>query len=263
MRYFKLYFSCLKRSLVSRLEYKKDTMIGILSFFLSNVASICTIYFIINSIPSLKGYTIYELGFLYGFTMLPVSIDHLFSDDLWCVSYWKVKNGEMDRYFLRPVPVLFQVLAETFQPEAFGELIVGIIMLSVCASNINVIFTFDKVILLIFAVIFGALIITSLKIITASFAFKFKRSGILTQIIYNFLDYTKYPIKIYPNLVRGLLTFIIPFGLVISLPVETLLYDSYNPYLLMLIIFIGTFILFIVALLIWKYFIKKYESSGS
>ena len=263
MRYIKLYFACLKRSLISRLEYKKDTMIGILSFFLSNVASICTIYFIINSIPSLKGYSLYELGFLYGFTMIPVSIDHLFSDDLWCVSYWKVKNGEMDRYFLRPVPVLFQVLAETFQPEAFGELIVGIVMLSICASNINIIFTFDKILLLVCAALFGAVIITSLKIITSSFAFKFKRSGILTQIIYNFIDYTKYPIKIYPELVKGLLTFIIPFGLVISLPVETFLYGTYSPYLLILFIVLGAAILFSISLVIWRYFIKQYESSGS
>ena len=87
MRYVKLYFTCLKRSLISRLEYKKDTFIGILSFFISNIASILSIYFIINSIPSLNGYTMYELGFLYGFSMLPIAIDHLFSDDLWNVSY--------------------------------------------------------------------------------------------------------------------------------------------------------------------------------
>ena len=53
MRYVKLYFTCLKRSLISRLEYKKDTFIGILSFFISNIASILSIYFIINSILSL------------------------------------------------------------------------------------------------------------------------------------------------------------------------------------------------------------------
>ena len=101
MRYVKLYFTCLKRSLISRLEYKKDTLIGILSFFLGNLTSILSIYFIINSIPSLQGYSMYELGFLYGFSMIPVAIDHLFSDDLWMVAYHKVRMGEMDRYFFK------------------------------------------------------------------------------------------------------------------------------------------------------------------
>ena len=263
MRYVKLYFTCLKRSLISRLEYKKDTFIGILSFFISNVTSILSIYFIINSIPSLEGYTMYELGFLYGFSMLPIAIDHLFSDDLWNVSYWKVRNGDMDRCFLRPVPVLFQVLSETFQPEAFGELIVGIVMLAVCAGNVAITWSFSLILLLIVAAIFGALIITALKTITASFAFVFKRSGILTQIIYNFISYVKYPVNIYPNVMRIILTFVLPFALVISLPIETLLFNTYPPYLLILAIIVVTAIICFIAILIWNRCCKKYESSGS
>ena len=263
MRYVKLYFTCLKRSLISRLEYKKDTFIGILSFFISNIASILSIYFIINSIPSLNGYTMYELGFLYGFSMLPIAIDHLFSDDLWNVSYWKVRNGDMDRCFLRPVPVLFQVLSETFQPEAFGELIVGIIMLSICASNVTISWSFGVILLLIVAAIFGALIITALKTITASFAFIFKRSGILTQIIYNFISYVKYPVGIYPSVMRIILTFILPFALVISLPIETLLFNTYSPYLLILAIILVTILICFIAIVIWSRCARKYESSGS
>ena len=263
MRYVKLYFTCLKRSLISRLEYKKDTFIGILSFFISNIASILSIYFIINSIPSLNGNTMYELGFLYGFSMLPIAIDHLFSDDLWNVSYWKVRNGDMDRCFLRPVPVLFQVLSETFQPEAFGELIVGIIMLSICASNVTISWSFGVILLLIVAAIFGALIITSLKTITASFAFIFKRSGILTQIIYNFISYVKYPVGIYPSVMRIILTFILPFALVISLPIETLLFNTYSPYLLILAIILVTILICFIAIVIWSRCARKYESSGS
>ena len=130
MRYINLYFTCIKRSIISRLEYKKDTILAIFAFLIMNVCSILSIYFILNSIPSLEGWTIAEVGFLYGFSMMPVAVDHLFSDDLWLIAYHKVKSGAMDQYFLRPVPVLFQSIAETFQPEGFGEMIVGIIMIS-------------------------------------------------------------------------------------------------------------------------------------
>ena len=263
MRYIKLYFTCLKRSLISRLEYKKDTFIGIFSFFISNIASILSIYFIIQSIPSLNGYSMFELGLLYGFSMLPIAIDHLFSDDLWNVSYWKVKNGLMDPYFLRPVPVLFQVLSETFQPEAFGELIVGIIMISLCAGNVTITWSFSIVLLLVVAAICGALIITSLKTITASFAFVFKRSGILTQIIYDFVSYVKYPINIYPKFLRAILTFILPFSLVISLPIETVLFNTYSPYMLILIIILTTIIFGVIAIFVWSMCARKYESTGS
>lgn len=262
-RYIHLYFSCLKRSLISRLEYKKDTIIAIFSFLISNVASILAIYFVISSIPSLDGWSFYQLGFLYGFSMLPVSIDHLFSDDLWNVAYSKVKQGELDRYFLRPVPVLFQVISETFQPEGFGELLVGIIMMCVCGANLSIDWSFSFVLLLVVATIFGGLIITSLKIICAALAFVFKRSGPLLQVVYDFISYTRYPLSIFPKFVKYILMFIFPFALVISLPIETLIFETWNPYILSLIIIGGSLSLLGISIIIWSICAKRYESTGS
>ena len=263
MRYVHLYFTCIKRSIISRLEYKKDTFISIFSFLINNVCSILSIYFILNTIPSLDGWTMAEIGFLYGFSMIPVAIDHLFSDDLWLVAYHKVKIGEMDRYFLRPVPVLFQVIAETFQPEGFGELIVGIVMLSICGSIVNVNFSFGVILLMIIASLFGALIITSLKIIVSSLAFIFKRSGPLLQIVYEFITYSRYPLKIYPKVIQFVLTFIFPFALVIYFPIEILIYGTINPYLLSLVIILFCSVFLFVSICVWNVCIKKYESSGS
>jgi ABC-type uncharacterized transport system permease subunit len=53
LHYIHLYFSYMKRSFISRMEYKKDTFIAMMGFFIENAASIASIYFIVNSIPSL------------------------------------------------------------------------------------------------------------------------------------------------------------------------------------------------------------------
>ena len=262
-RYIKLYFTCIKRSIITRLEYKRDTFISIFNFFLTNVASILSIWMIMECIPSLKGWTMVEMGFLYGFSMMPVAIDHIFTDDLWNVAYWKVRSGEMDRMFTKPVPVLFQVIAETFQLEGFGELIVGVVMLSVCGSMLNVVWSFGAVLVLVIATVFGALIITSFKIIFASFAFKFKRSGQLLQVAYNFISYTRYPISIYPKIIKGLLTFVFPFALIISYPVEIFLFQKYSPYLFAAVIVLVSCALFGLSLIIWRALEKRYESTGS
>ena len=263
MNYFKLYFSYMKRSFISRLEYKKDTFISIFSFLLTNVFSILSIYFIINAIPSLKGWDMYELGFLYGFSMLAVSLDHLFTDVLWLVAYRKVQSGELDKYFLRPISVLFQVIAEVFQPEGFGELLVGIIMMCVCGANLSIDWSFSFVLLLVVATIFGGLIITSLKIICAALAFVFKRSGPLLQVVYDFISYTRYPLSIFPKFVKYILMFIFPFALVISLPIETLIFETWNPYILSLIIIGGSLSLLGISIIIWSICAKRYESTGS
>ena len=263
MRYFKLYFTCIKRSMMSRLEYKRDSIISILAFLISNACSLCSIYFILQAIPSLKGYTPAEVGFFYGFSMLPIAIDHLFSDEFWLVAYRRVQLGDMDRHFLRPVPVIFQMFAETFQPDGFGEVIVGITMIVICGLNLQVAVSFGAILVLSIGAIFGAIIITSFKIAISSLAFIFKRSGPLLQIIYNFTIYAKYPIAIYPYAIRFILIFILPFGLFISLPVDTLLYGTYNPYLLSLAIIGAAVVFFTLATFIWTLCVRRYESTGS
>ncbi|MBO4285952.1 MAG: ABC-2 family transporter protein [Bacilli bacterium] len=263
MYYIKLYFTCIKRSMMSRLEYKKDTIISLFSFLISNACSLCAIYFILQAIPSLKGYSLVEVGFFYGFSMIPIALDHLFSDEFWLVAYRRVQQGDMDMHFLRPVPVMFQMFAETFQPEGFGEMILGVAMIIVCGINLEVNVTFGAVFVLIIGAIFGAIIITSFKIAFSALAFIFKRSGPLLQIIYGFTNYAKYPLAIYPQFIRIILIFVLPFGLFVSLPIDTLLYGTYNPYLLSLGIVGASIIFFALATLIWTRCEKYYESTGS
>jgi ABC-2 type transport system permease protein len=195
--------------------------------------------------------------------MLPIALDHLFSDELWLVAYRRVKDGDMDMHFLRAVPVLFQVFAETFQPEGFGELILGVALITVCAMNLTVKVTLGAIAVLLVGAAFGAVIITSLKVAIAALAFIFKRSGPLLQIVYNFTIYAKYPIAIFPAAIRFILIFILPFGLFISLPIDTLLYGSYNPYWLGLIIVGASMVFFALSVLIWTLCARRYESTGS
>lgn len=263
MRYVHLYCTCIKRSMISRLEYKKDTVVALFSFFFSNFCSLAAVYFILQAIPALAGYTLAEVGFFYGFSMLPIALDHLFSDELWLVAYRRVADGDMDMHFLRPVPVLFQVFAETFQPEGFGELILGVALIAVCASKLTIPVTVGAIAVLVVGAVFGAVIITSLKIALAALAFIFKRSGPLLQIIYNFSSYAKYPLAIYPAAIRGLLIFVVPFGLFISLPVDTLLRGTHDPWLLSLAIIGCAAVFFALAVWVWTLCERRYESTGS
>lgn len=262
-RYIKLYKVYLSRAIKCRLEYKKDAIIGIFSFLLTNTISFLSLMFIVRSIPSLNGWTTYELGFLYGFSMIPRAIDHLLTDSLWYIGYWYVKNGIVDRFLIRPVNVLFQVIAEVFQPEAIGELLIGVALFVWCGSRITIHWSFTNVLLLVIASIFGAIIFTAIKLITCSVAFWTKRSGQLMSTAYNFADFSKYPIKIYHPAIRFIMTFILPFGLVISIPMETVIKGGYNSLTISAAIILVSFLLSAIGYFIWCQGLKRYESSGS
>ncbi len=262
-RYIHLYSVYLQRAIKSRLEYKKDAVVGIFSFLVTNVLQFLSLMFIIRSIPNLNGWSMYELGFLYGFTMMPRAIDHLLTDSLWYVGHWYVRGGVMDRFLIRPVNVLFQVIAEIFQPEAIGELLLGLALLIVCGTKIEMNWSVGSVVVMIVATVFGALIFTAIKLITCSVAFWTKRSGHLMSMTYNVSEFARYPIDIYHPAIRFVMTYILPFGLIITMPVTILLKGTYNPWIVSCTIIICAAVLSAIGCFIWCMGLKNYESSGN
>lgn len=262
-RYFKLYFTYMKLSLMGKFSYKANLILGIAAFLITQVFAITTLYLLVSSVPNIQGYTMYEIGLLFGISNLAIGIDHLFTDRLWVIAYHEVRRGKVDHLFLRPVPVLFQVLASEVQLEAFGEILTGIALLIFCGLNVNIEVTFGGVFLIIMGIICAVFIIAAFKIILSSVSFSTKRSGPLLQFVYNFCTYAKYPIKIFPTFIQYVLLFAVPLGLALSVPFDNLLNPQYNPYIVLAILLPITIIFVVCSIFIWKFFEKKYESTGT
>ncbi len=263
MRYLKLYWAYAKRSLMGKFAYKANVIIGIIAFLFAQITALLTLFLLVGAVPSIDGYTIYDIGFLFGVTNMAIGIDHLFSDKLWTVAYHEVKMGKLDHMFLRPVPVLFQVFSHEIQLEAFGEIITSIALIIFCGGNVSFNFKPLDIILVIVGIICASVIITSFKIIVAALAFIFGRSGPLLQVVYNFSTYSRYPLTIYPKVIRFILMFIIPLGICIFLPYDNLFTHSYNPFLLSLAMVGATTIFLTLSILIWNWCCSRYESTGS
>lgn len=262
-KYIQLYSTYAKLSLMGKLVYKANVIIGIIAFLFTEATSLFTLYILVSNVPSIDGYNIYQIGMLFGLTNMAVGIDHLLTDRLWTVAYWEVKSGKLDHMFLRPLPVLFQVIASEVQLEALGEIIVAIALILLCGSNLNIMAGAGSIITVILGIICAAVIISSFKILVASLAFKFKRSGPLLQFIYNFSGYTKYPMKIYPKFIQVILTFIIPLGLCLFFPFENLFAPIHNPALLCISMLAFTTVFTSICIFTWNKLIKCYESTGT
>lgn len=68
MRYLKLYSTYAKLSLMSKLVYKVNAIIGVIAFLFTEATSLLTLYILVSSVPSIDGYSIYHIGFLFGLT---------------------------------------------------------------------------------------------------------------------------------------------------------------------------------------------------
>ncbi len=260
-RIWKIYRLLASQNLKRLMEYKADFLTGAVSFLIDQAIGIAFIFIIFTQIPQLSGFSFEQIVFIYGFSQIPKGIDHLLTDNLWCVGYFLVKKGDFDKYLTRPINPLFHVIAETFQVDAVGELVVGIGLIIYAAGSANLYITPLSVLLTVLVIPFSALIYASIKIATAAFAFWIKSSGFIIQMVYGMNEFAKYPAAIYSPFVRIFVTFIIPFALTGYYPVLYILTGE-NPLWNIGLVVLISVILFAVSLLIWHKGLSAYESSG-
>ncbi len=250
------------RSIKARLAYRLDAFIGILGFLLENALTFFTLYLTISAIPSLNGWTVEMMGFLYGFYLIPKSLDHILSDQIWQLSNGGITRGILDKYLIKPISPLFQLIVEMIQLEGFGELILGIVFLFIFTPMVAVTWTFSSIMALIVCVLFSMMFFFSIKLIFGSLSFWTKRSIEVMTMIYDFSNFAKYPINIFNQVIRFILTFILPFSVVIFFPIEALLFNG-NLWLQVFYVAIASLGMFVISLFIWSQGLKRYESAGS
>lgn len=267
-RYERLYRVQITQFFKIIMQSKVDFLMGLFGFFFTQIMGIMFLYLVFQQIPDLKGWSLEQLVFIYGFAQIPRGIDHLFTDNVWLIAWRQVINGDFDRYMLRPMNLLFQIISEKLQPDAIGELLVGTILVVRSLSKGIVIVDAKHIALFVVSIIAGAIIYTSIKIFFASIAFWTKISGPFLQFAYETADFAKYPTEIYAKVVRFIITWIIPFAFVAYLPASYFLGVKSN------IVFISgagiigaecviAVVFWIIAYALFKRGTQVYESAGN
>ena len=245
----------------------------LLVFIVTNTINFLALYLTISSVNIIDGYTIENLIFLYGLCLIPKGIDHILTDNLWTLSQKMVRLGQLDKYLIKPLNTFFQIIAETFQLEGFGEIILGIIFLSIFAPAQNIIWSFNNILGLIIAELLSCFLFLDLKCITSFTAFWLKKSNHIMNTVYNICDTARYPSILNIKIVKEILLYIIPYSLFLFCPIACLLNPSgktnlifgieMNIFQVNLILLSYIIILSSIAIIEWKIGIKKYESAGS
>lgn len=261
-RYLKLYGRFSSQYIKFMMQSKVNFFISIFSFLTMQASGLAFLYLIFEHIPKLNGWSFYEILFIYGFAQIPRGIDHVLTDNIWMLAMRKIVMGEFDRYLLRPVNPLFHLIAEMFQPDGLGEIIVGIVITIIAIIKLGIDITFFKGILFIIFVLAGVIIYTSIKLFFASIAFWIKDSMAILNLAYATSDFAKYPNEIYSKFVKTIITVIIPFAFTAYIPAAYFI--GHTSLSLALFGTVGTAIIsFTVAYCTWLRGITAYESAGS
>ena len=261
-----VYIKLAVASIKSRMEYKASFIVFLLTVITFYSAQIVTIGVIINRFKTIGGWNIGDMAFLYSLLILSQSnVTFLFSGLLDFSNH--VREGTYDRFLIRPVSTLGQILMGGFELSGFAHVAMGIITFLFANSLTNIHWNFLNIFIFILVILGGSMILASIRIIIAAIAFySINNQALVHLFVFSSREFLLYPINIYRSELKFILTFLIPLGFINFYPAHYFLDKTgeglFHPYIIFGTFPVG-FVLMVVALLFWKNGQKDYESAGA
>ncbi|WP_243644372.1 ABC transporter permease [Paenibacillus pinisoli] len=240
-----------------------DILIQIITFFVMFLG----LWIMLNHFQTIRGWTFYEVLFLYNLNILSHGISGMFFMSPMRQLEAMVQNGEFDGILTRPINPLPLLIFKQFQHAYIGHVLLGIGSLILCINKLNLELSGLNIVMLILVLIGATLIQSAIMIMTGCVSFWFvKATSLSNTIIYDLRRFLNYPLSIYNKFIQFLLTFVIPYGFINFYP--SLLFLNKEGEVLFTASFqYGTLIvgllLYMLSITIWSVAVNKYQSTGS
>ncbi len=263
----RMYFKLIGIALKGMLQYRADFLTGAIGVIVSNGARLLTIGVLLTRFFDLAGWTIWEIVFLYGFWMAGNSIYSLLFFHVVSLEDYIVE-GTFDRFLLRPLSPLLQLLTVNVDYNGIGDSLFGIIAMSLGASYLNLHFGPLQWIFMLVMLLSAALLELGLTLALASIAFWTSRSAGLVFAInsVNWGMTQQYPLEVFGRAFRILVTTLVPVAFINYYPARFLL-GKIAPgdpgYFLSFMSPVAALVLLGIAWLVWSNGIRHYNSTGS
>lgn len=261
IRYVKLYFHFIKQIFKSKLEYRVDFIIGIISSLIVQLTGLLFIWLIFQNVKKINGWSFYEVTFLYGIMALCKGLYSTFFSNLWVLGRYYIRGGRFDTLLLRPISSLFHLLANYISIDSIGDAFIGLVIIIKSAYELNISFNILNILMFILFIVSGSAILAAIDLISSSFAFWTVNSNYIMWTVNSLSDLAQYPIGIYNKYIKALITWIIPYAFTSFFPSNYFINKGY--YHLSFLSPLVAIILWITAIKFWNFGVKNYTSTGS
>ena len=248
--------------LKARMAYRVDFFMSIATSVLTTALSFVFILVIFDKVSALDGWSFYEVLFIYGFALIPTALFSLISSNFWFFGDKYIIEGAFDRILLRPLHSLYQIFFESFRIEALPDILVGVYLVWYAAHGAGTpLSPFDWPILIGLALCGTFLLIAVFTIVTSLNFWMEDRIGIGAPL-YNMIALGRYPITLYNNVLKLILSSAIPFAYVAFYPSTWFLErKQFATYVYLTPLVTLGFCAF--ALFVWSQGVKRYGSTGN
>jgi ABC-2 type transport system permease protein len=224
-RSLRLILLFIRASMQQELAYRTNFVVTLLYSLLNFISGVLAIGIIFGQVESVQGWTFVSTLAILGIYLtlnalrdlvVGPSLESLagMDGDIW--------TGKFDFLLLQPVDTQFLASVRHWRPFALFDLVLGGITLGIAVGQMQGVL--GVVQLLLFLAMLAAGFIVLYAILLAFAGLVFWNPALLYTWIFNALfQMARYPVSLYPSELRFILTWIVPVGVMTTLPAEALL----------------------------------------
>ena len=261
-----LYLILIRAQASAQLSYRASFMMQAFSQFAVTFSDLLTIVLLLQRFPSIAGWTMPEVAFLYGLGATAFGISDMVCGGFDSLSKM-IRLGTFDRVLTRPVGTFAQVLASDLQIRRLGRIVQGIAAFGIALSWLQIDWTIAKAVVALLALVSGTVIFCAIWVIGGAITFWTVETSEVTNVFtYGGSELVSWPMPIYADGLRRFFTFVVPLAFVTYLPALYILErpDPLGlPPVLQLCSPIVAVGFLLVARVCWALGVRHYQGTGS
>jgi ABC-2 type transport system permease protein len=263
MHHLKLIVSFFKVSSQAELAYRANFFIRLLHSVLNLVTGVLSLVVIFNQVDLLRGWDLPGALALLGVYLLLGALRGLFiGPSLESVAGMdgEIWTGSYDFTLLRPLDQQFLISFRYWRVFALVDLVMAVGVLVYALVLLGAQLTLGMVLSFLLTLIAGVTLLYAALLAFSALVF-WNPGFLFTWVINDLFQLARYPVGLYPGWLRLVLTWIIPVGLMTTIPAQALV-GTLSPWMLMITLAF-TMGAFLLATWLFRRGLQKYASASS
>jgi ABC-2 type transport system permease protein len=262
LRNARLYFRLLSTHLRASLEYESDFWLMAFGAAMTQVAGFAFLAAVFSRVPDINGWSFWTVVLLFGMVGLSEGFLNLFFEGMWFMARFK-HEGDLDYLLVRPYPVLLQVLSSAVGLNGLGNILTGGAMITAALVNLDVAWSAGMIAIGVMLLVSALATRFGIMVACCSVTFWLEGPGSMFAFsVHQLGDLARFPLAIYPTVLKGLLGVLLPFAFVSFYPVSWLTGEGGTGWLGLLTPLVALYTVG-AALWIFRRGLLRYESAGN
>lgn len=256
---FRLFLCHSKISLNRGMAYRADFFMGlVISLIFTSIGPIVQ-YLIFTQTNGYPGWDLKQILLFQGILLFSMGLNSTVLGDVRSTAVNIMRNGDFDRYLIKPYPAIGILLSGGFTLKHIGTLIAGGVITAYMLFSMRLLPGVAEILLFGWFIAAGVIFYMGMTIIFCALVIVLIQMDRMEDMLESLLRFAAYPVELYQGLFRTVFITLLPLAVFAYFPSQALLHRfDWN----MVWGSFGALLIFGLSLGFWNWCIRKYSSAG-